>query len=247
MERENVPGLFAQGVEPMLALRAFKDAFPTLNTKADTHAVVQILNQGNQGACQGHMLAQLFAICFWLATGRLELFSRAYAYYKSQVHDGIKGDNGSTLNAGVRVSREGMCLEKDFPYPAEYDPRIPDNLPLNFRLTATRPLRTVEEIDAWEDSGLPFGFGGPWNATANREVIDAYNPNAGGGGHAFTFFGQESNGTSKMINSWGKQWMQDGMSQWTKDSLRKALRHPWVVIIGFSPDAMSFPNQTPIA
>jgi len=103
-QKEDRATLETNGAEPSEALRLFQASFPTFDVTADPLGAVDILDQKNQGACQGHALAMVFSICFFLATGRREAFSRAAGYYLSQRKDGIRGDSGSTLSGGQWVA-----------------------------------------------------------------------------------------------------------------------------------------------
>jgi hypothetical protein len=233
------------GLNPYEASQAFKASFPTFDVSADPLGVVSILNQGQQGSCQGHALAMVFSICFFLATGRKQAFSRAAGYYLSQRKDGIRGDQGSTLNGGQWVATQhGMCLESDWPYPSRYDPTEPANVPYLYKLKMTRPMRTVREVTDWIDSGLPVQTGFAWNDSCSREVVNNWRP--GGGGHSTCFWQRAKSGNVRNINSWGSSWNGDGVHEWTEGSIAAALAHQWTTLVGYAPDEMSFPEQQPI-
>jgi len=92
LDRENFGLLEQNGTDASLVLQRYYETVPQFNTTADPLGVVDILDQGQQGACQGHALATVFSICYFLATGRKAAFSRAAGYYLSQKKDGIRGD-----------------------------------------------------------------------------------------------------------------------------------------------------------
>lgn len=243
--KENIAHLQSTGASPSEALRAFKDSFPIFDTTADPVGAINILNQGQQGACQGHSLAQIFAICFFLATGRKVRFSRAAGYYLAQRYDGIKGDNGSTLSGGQKVATiHGMCLDSDWSYPAQYNPFEPANVPYLYKLKATKPMETVKDVLDWIDAGLPVQTGFAWNNSCSKEIVDNWQP--GGGGHSTCFWQRSKIGNVKNINSWGENWNGDGVHEWTESSIARALKHDWTVMIGYAPDGMSFPDQPPL-
>lgn len=244
LERRNQ--LEIEGNDPMRMREQFKDSFPTFNLTADPLGAIDILNQGNQGACQGHALATIFQICYFLATGRKESFSRAAAYYLSQRFDGIRTDSGSTLSGGQKVATSGLCLEKYWPYPSRYDNREPSGLSYPFKLKVTRPLRTVKEVTDWIDSRLPIQTGVPWNQSCQREVVDNYQALPGSGGHSTVFWLRSQAGNIKMPNSWGRDWCNDGVNEWTESSIDRVLRSRFTVLIGYAPDEMSFPEPTPL-
>lgn len=244
-EEENLGALQSSGGEPVEMLARFRASFPEFNTKANPLGVFDVLNQGNQGSCQGHALAGVFSVCFFLATGRKEAFSRAAGYYLSQRRDNIRGDRGSTLSGGQWVAKEhGMCLEKDWPYPSQYNPREPQGITYPFKIKTSRPMTTVQEVTDWIDSGLPVQIGLMWNDSCSREIVNAWRP--GGGGHSTFFWLRSASGNVRNINSWGRQWNGDGVHEWTEGSIATALRHQFTVMIGYAPDEMSFPEQTPI-
>jgi len=245
VQYEDRSSLEANGLAPSEALAMFQASFPKFDTTADPLGAIDILNQGNQGSCQGHALAMVFSICFFLATGRREAFSRAAGYYLSQRKDGIRGDQGSTLSGGQWVATQnGICLEKEWPYPSRYDPSEPSGINYRFKLKTTRPMRTVKEVTDWIDSGLPVQIGLAWNDSCSHEVVDRWVP--GGGGHSTCFWQRAKSGNVRNINSWGKSWSTDGIHEWTEGSISRALSHQWTVMIGYSPDEMSFPEYGPL-
>ena len=242
LERRNQ--LEIDGHEPEQLLKAFRATFPPTNPEANPLGVFDILNQGNVGSCQGHALAGIFSICYFLATGRREHFSRACGYYIAQRYDGINGDNGSTLSGGNKVATEhGMCLEKDWPYTGRYEPREPTGLNYLYKLKRSKPLRTLELVKEWRDAGLPIQTGMSWGNAADREVVDNWSP--GGGGHSTVFWQRTPGGNTRMLNSWGS-WMADGMNEWSDNAITQLLRHSWTELIGYAPDEMSFPIPDPI-
>lgn len=236
--------LESSGAEPALMLKQYRDSFPTMNLQADPTGAVKVLDQGQQGSCQGHSLAQCFSICFYLATGRYEAFSRACGYYVAQQYDGIRSDSGSTLSGGNKVATQhGMCLEKDWPYPSRYNPAKPTGITFPFKMKVSRPLRTVDEMRNWLDAGLPVQTGIAWNDSCNQEVVD--NWRSGGGGHSTTLWTLSGDKVNN-INSWGRNWNGDGVHKWTWGSIERMLRHEWSTFIGYAPDEMSFPVQEPL-
>lgn len=197
--------------------------------------------------CQGHALAGIFSTCFFLATGRKQAFSRAAAYYLSQRKDGIRGDQGSTLSGGQWVATEnGLCLEKDWPYPKSYNPTEPSGVKYAYKLKTTRPMESMADINDWINSGLPIQIGIAWNNSCNQEVVSNYAASTNSGGHSTFFWLRAKSGNIRNINSWGKDWNGDGVHEWTEASIERALKHRFTVMIGYAPEAMSFPEQDPI-
>ncbi len=247
MDLENREYLEDTGEDSTKLLKAYKEQVPEFNVEADPGKLVRILNQRNQGACQGHSVAMFFSICFFLATGRWLDFSRAAAYYLSQRRDGIRGDRGSTLSGGQWVSTQhGMCLESDWPYPNEYDPTEPPGIKYEYKLKVSKPLKTADEWKAWSDAGLPIAGGLKWNTTCDVEIVNNWQPLRNSGGHATTWWLRRPNGNRPNINSWGAQWNGDGIHEWTMQSIERALKDPFTVFIGYAPDEMMFAPQQPL-
>ncbi len=243
-DHESKPELFFHGQSASETLKAYRDSFPKFDVGANPLGAIDVLNQGNQGACQGHSLASIFTICFFLATGRRQAFSRAAGYYLSQRYDGIRGDNGSTLNGGRRVATEhGMCLESDWQYPSRYNPAEPANVPYLYKLKITKPFTRVADVTAWIDAGLPVQTGFAWNDSCSREIVT--NWRSGGGGHSTVFWQRAKSGNVVMLNSYD-QWNEDGCNEWTEGAIAQALAHEWTTLVGYAPDEMSFPDQKPI-
>lgn len=247
IELERRTALEMHGDEPREMLARMRDEFPAFNTQAMPTDVFDILDQGQQGACQGHALAAIFSICFFLATGRREAFSRACGYYVAQQFDGIRGDTGSTLSAGQKVAMQhGMCLEKDWPYPRSYNPNSkPNGVTFPFKLSVSKPFNSAEEMEEWLQAGLPIQTGISWNNSCNKEIVDNWQA-GGGGGHSTCLWQLRPNGNGVNINSWGSTWNGDGCHEWTWDSIRKMVRHSWSTFIGYAPTRMSFPEQVSV-
>jgi len=242
-EREDYGRLEATGLDAGLVLQRYADTFPEFNATAGGLDVIDILDQGQQGACQGHALATVFSICYFLATGRREAFSRAAGYYMAQKRDGIRGDQGSTLSGGQWVATQhGMCKESDWPYPSRYNPAMPSSAQgtFAFKLQTTKPFRDVDSMLEWLGRGLPIQTGLNWNSSCDQEVVDSYSMR-GGGGHSTVFWQLRPNGNVVNWNSWGRRWSGDGLHEWTPESIARTLQNRWTTYIGYAPDGMSFP------
>ena len=137
----------ANGDDPLELMSRFRDAVPTFNEQIKPDQIIAVVNQGSVGSCQGNALATVFQICYFLATGRFEVFSRAAGYYLAQRKDGIRGDRGSTLSGGRWVATEhGMCLDAKWPYVSKYDPKEPAGIDYPFKLKVSRPFRNADEL-----------------------------------------------------------------------------------------------------
>ncbi len=96
-----------------------------------------VRNQSMKGSCRGHSLAANARFAWVLAAGEIDLdgdgvaneknlqddFSPDYCYYACQQVDGIRGDNGATINAGIKVGLGGIAREIDLPYIVDYAPQ----------------------------------------------------------------------------------------------------------------------------
>ena len=248
---ERLDELNEKGADPVVLLQKFKEDFPKLNTTADPTDILIMLNQGMQGSCQGHALATIFSICFWLTTGRVFAFSRACGYYMAQMYDGLRGDVGSTLNGGRRVATEhGMCLEEDWPYPERYHPTKPARIKFEYKLQSTKPMSSVDDIVNWLNEGLPVQTGVIWDNSCNNEVVDRYdgsNPRTGGHSTVFWLYNATTRKNVRNINSWGEDWNGDGVHDWTIESIERAVDNPNNVFVGYAPDNMSFPDIDPVS
>lgn len=246
IELERKDELEERGLDVELMLRAAEDNVPKFNNNVDPNTLFNILNQGNQGSCQGHSLAMIFTICYYLATGRIKYFSRAAAYYLSQRKDGIRGDRGSTLSGGRWVATEhGLCAEEDWPYPSRYNPREPAGLEYPFKLVASKPIRDIDHAVAWLEMGLPIQDGIIWDNSVSREVSDYY-VGRGGGGHSTVLWSIDDAGNYVRINSWGEQWRGDGCSSNTRDSLKAQLLHRYSSHIAYGWEGMIYPDLNPV-
>ena len=242
IEDENFDDL-EKGEEHVEMLSSFASKVPTFNEQINPTDIVKVVHQGSVGSCQGQALATVFQICFFLATGRREFFSASAGYYLSQRKDNIRGDRGSTLSGGRWVATEhGMCLAKDWPYEAVYDPSEPDGLKYSFKLRVSKPFKKAEDIVEWIKAGLPVQSGVRWGSEMNKEVVKRASKR--GGGHStclWTMRGDDINN----INSWGDSWNGDGIHCWTIDALQEMIDNGGT-FIGYSPERFEYPDQKPI-
>lgn len=244
IEREDREELEAFGVAPKMMLRKVRETLPKFNVQQIPTDLFDPLNQGNQGACQGHSLATVFMICFFLATGRLANFSRAAAYYLSQRKDGIRGDRGSTLNGGRWVATQhGLCFEHQWPYPSRYNPTEPSGISYPFKLVASRPTRDYEEIQEAIDLGLPVQDGIIWDSSVSRTISTNF-VGRGGGGHSTTLWCKQGENTVR-INSWG-MWDGDGCNENTPRSLKQQVEHRYSTHVIYAPEGMVYPELAPL-
>jgi hypothetical protein len=246
IEQENNALLQANGMEPALMLKSAAANFPAFNTNTDPMAIITLLDQANQGACQGFALARMFQICYFLMTGQILDFSAAAAYYLSQRYDGIRGDFGSTLSGGQKVATiHGLCLAKEWAYPSRYYNVEPTPKPnYAFKLVAAKPTKDPGLIREALDLGLPVQDGITWNNEVSQTVCDNYTGRGAGGGHS-TCLWLKKNGNYIRINSWGK-WDGDGCNENTPKALDQQVRLSGNNHVIYAPEGMIYPDTPPI-
>ncbi len=246
IEQENRPALMAGGMEPReLLARAARGLADVPKFNVDTHpfTLFDPLDQEQQGACQGHALALIFAICYWLCTGQVLHFSRAAAYYLSQRRDGIRGDNGSTLSGGQWVATvHGLCLEEHWPYPDRYDPTEPRGIQYPFKLVSAQPTDDPGLVREALDMGLMVQDGIGWNGSVSRTLVTNYV--GGGGGHS-TVLWTKKGPNYRRLNSWG-MWDGDGCNENTPEALDQQVRWRGNTHVIYAPEQMIYPAPLPV-
>lgn len=216
-----------------------------------------IVNQGNIGSCQGQSLADALDYCYTLGShpGEIQL-SRSWAYLYSQDMDGIRGDSGSTLNAGGKVAKQiGICLESSCPYEGSYSQmrtffqsnkeRLMQEAS-QFKLRTEVPLSNYDEIYHFLAARTgPVHIGILWGVPDAWE-IKRYSYS--GGGHAVLLVGYlKVNAWPKpgliLRNSWGTNWGRGGYGLLHPDVVEAMCRGKWNVFIGRS--EMETPRPRP--
>lgn len=244
IEQESHGLLMAQGIDPEWMLERAEESKPTFQVDVDPMTLFEPFNQGNQGSCQGSALANVFQICYFLETGRIIEFSRAAGYYLSQRKDGINGDRGSTLSGGQWVATQhGMCLEKDWPYPKQYNPREPEGISYPYKLVAAQPTSDYELICKARDLGLPVHDGIIWDSSVNRPLSTDYK-GSGGGGHSTVLWTMDGENTRR-LNTWG-YWNGSGCNLNTPRSLKQQVEHRYSSHVIYAPAGMIYPEQEPV-
>lgn len=209
----------------------------------------KVENQGQQGACQGHALTSCAEMCFNIATGQVQQFSRQAAYIWTQNKDGIRGDRGSTITGGEWVAKNvGFCLESLWPYQARYVIRPPSSSMEACKADAAkRRIRTTSAMKSYDDcfKWLSAGLGGVelgiiWNASMHgKGVIESYNPSGRGGGHAVAFLGYSARKDAKgrkflwLANSWGS-WGNKGYAEVAPAAVDAMFASKYTVMRGLS-------------
>jgi C1A family cysteine protease len=236
--------------EPVMAMRGHYEEIAI-----DPRKFMKVENQGRVGSCQGQSISSCVEWCYAIATGGEKIqLSRAYGYYETQRIDGISGDNGSTIQSGIKLATEyGICREELWTYSGQYDPRRPKPIEelradaANYKIGKTYRLTTYESIRTFLGSGQgAVSLGITWNSSVDAGIVNNYS-GAQGGGHAISLYTiserKDSSGRPFlwMMNSWGTQWGQSGWSEWSPSAVEQMLRGRWSVFVGVS----DMPNVKP--
>lgn len=200
-----------------------------------------VLNQGQEGSCNGYSVRAVACVNHLLATGGdFREFSGDGAYYACQRIDGISGDNGSTITGGLKLQRDiGVMTAADFPMTPTYDPRrLPTNykeLSAPYRVAKAVVLRSIRDIEEW----LGRGYGGVWWGCRWGFTFDGRGNvtrwSRTGGGHATAIFG--FNRREKWfdgLNSWGSTWQGQGWYRLPYSIFEQVLADEYTVIAGAS-------------
>ncbi len=196
----------------------------TLPESANIASWCQIEDQMQQGSCQGNARTSAEEVAIYRQTeGQVIQLSRQFAYITSQKVDGIRGDNGSTMEGGAKASQTvGSCLETLAPYTGKYyttfSQEAYDNA-AEHKLTRRVRLENYDQVLRWQ----VWGVGGcvigiSWNSSMepnDQGRIESYRQ--GGGGHALGLLDwtrkyTDSSGRPylQMFNSWSKRWGFEG-------------------------------------
>jgi len=235
---------------PVLAMKGSYN-----EVRFDPRKVLKVENQGQVGACQGHSISSCCEWSYIIATGDTTLqLSRAYGYYESQRIDNIRGDNGSTIQAGIKLATNvGIPREDLWKYTGRYDPKRPSNWneilkdAEKYKIGSTYKLTTYDGIRTFLGSGQGgVNLGITWNSSVDKNIVTSFNGN-GGGGHAISLYSLSERIDSDnrpyvfMMNSWGSSWQGDGWAEWSPDALTQMLRSRNSVFVGVS----DMPNVKP--
>lgn len=244
----------------------------------------RIRNQANQGSCRGHSLAANARYCARAAAGELDLdgdgivdeikdddFSPQWCYVQSQKQNNIRGDNGATIDGGIKVGLDlGIAREAVWPYPnpVRYDTNIPagamqDAQKFKFaRYTKFDPgdFQSVKTWLATGQGGIDWGKSWPLPFLDNCLVDGAINDRVSLGGHATAILGYIKAGTLLRelpnlsrylkdeaadifigVNSHGTGAQHKGFYYLTERGLAACMRHKWTEVIGWSD--MSVPRK----
>lgn len=179
---------------------------------------LQPKNQGNTNACVGCSIAQaLRAVLLNMKLPCPELSDMAI-YRGARNLDGNNDDQGTYLRSGVRaVQAVGAPAEAYWPHnEAKINAQIPFSAAhAGFDRSGLRHYYRVSSVDEVRRA-LSAGFGvvGGWTIAQSFEDWNGKGiaPNTGRtmGGHALPILSYDSDGTFRLLNSWGSGWGEHG-------------------------------------
>jgi hypothetical protein len=253
IELEDRAGLQATQTEPKMM--NFSDLPVSVDPRKSSlyaNGWMASVSQLSIGACQGNALAACMEYCYPLVSGdKIEEFSRMHAYIASQIHDGIRGDSGSTLSGGTKAGREGICRESVGPYPSRYPgwgyiTQAMKDDGKNYQIKSHSILKSADDVKQYIGSGIGIvQIGIAWNSTMTPDAngcIRSWRP--GGGGHSVVIAGyapdseigvQSSSGYwFLLLNSWGRSWGKNGWAYVDPRAVNQMIGHSWSTFIGRS-------------
>ncbi len=234
------------------ALPAYGDAAYTATIPAEFLPTwIQIEDQGQIGSCAGNSLTSCGEICERNEHGGklYRQFSRMAAYQIGKKRDGIRGDNGMTIDSGVWYgTQHGFSLESDYPYPSP--PVYPgDNIPPQafgkvFKIESGRLVRDYDPFMQWLTTNQgPIYIGMRWTkwCDADKNYITTFlgpqRNDRHGGGHAVFFYGWTTqNGVKCPIlwNSWSRKWGNMGRKAVFPTAIKEMLADKITTCIAFT-------------
>lgn len=258
----NQPGGWRVDVEDWDFLNSRQDESPVLAMRGsykevtlDPRVVMHIENQGSVGSCQGHSISSCCEWVYMIATGDTKIaLSRAYGYYESQRIDNIRGDSGSTIQAGIKLATTvGIPREELWTYSGKYNQARPANWDEilkdaeNYKIGSTYKMTTYDGMRTFLGSGQgAIHLGITWNGSVDKPVVSSYS-GAGGGGHSIGLYALSDRKDNSgrpwlfMQNSWGSQWGQSGWAEWSPDAITQMLQSRNSIFVGVS----DMPNVKP--
>ena len=238
--------------------RGLQDVFPTneeIHLFLPTYGKAGlVLDQGQEGACTGFGLACVVNYLRWRKSGRaaaLESVSPRMLYNFARRYDEYAGEDyeGSSCRGALKGwFNHGVCLESDWPYGGDAQPRYgyaqranATTLGVYYRVdrkSITDMQAAIQEVgavfasafthDGWNQ--LPGTRSAPSDHGALAVVPFDGRPSETAG-HAFALVG--FNGLGFVIqNSWGRQWGSGGFAVLTYADWLANCMDAWIVAMG---------------
>jgi hypothetical protein len=186
---------------------------------------------------------------YHISTGQVTQFSPLFAYLMTQRIDGIRGDQGSTIDGGRRCTMEfGACPLEVCPYPnpVHYTTNIPDgaaDAASKFKIRSYTMIKSYQDGQTFLSSGqggIEIGISWPdeWMDTQG-ETLESFRP--GNGGHSVCFLGYSRRTDNNrehywwLANSWGPdKWGDSGWMEVSPACVRQMLQNRDTVMVGLS-------------
>lgn len=214
--------------------------------------LLKIEDQGQQGSCTGHAGTSVLEVLNYIKTKAWEQFCRQWLYIQGQKIDGIRGDQGATIEGVVKAMQKvGICREELSPYNGQYY----TNFPAACSAEALKHLLAgqVTEITSAQmaDDYLRSGTGGIYfGCDCVKTVMDSKGrvetfsgPSAGG--HAMCFLSMDGDDFDGP-QSWGEQAGDHGWNMWSRRATETMIHHPNSVVLGIT-DLQQYGEQRDVS
>lgn len=217
----------------------------------DPRKAVRHDKQFDMGSCAGFSLTNNGEYLWNIATGHTvysdeRQFSQLFAYLETQRVDGLLGsDSGSTIEGGIRISKEvGFLRYEELPYKTPY-PRNARTLITQemrqkasaFKIRSHSVLRTYDDCFRYLASGVgSLHTGTIWNNSfyGRNGVLESVSM-VNGGGHATAILGYSKRKDSQNRNYlWRLNSHNDSYTEIAPRVIDELLRHRWTVFVGVS-------------
>lgn len=214
---------------------------------SDPTAIVQTEDQGQMNSCGGHGGSTALERVEFLETGQQVQLSRMWVYVRGQQIDGIRGDRGMTISAGVRVMMsQGVCTEATHPYPRSYTTSIPSGAAEEAKtrtIGASVRIRTYDQMQTFLGGNMGAVYGGcQWtSAMANPRngVVERFQAGRGGG-HAWAMVALSPRVDSQfrhyiwLANSHSVRYGNRGFAEISPVACQEMLQHNFTDLVGIS-------------
>ena len=201
---------------------------------------LKIEDQQQQGSCTGHAGTSSLEVLNWIKTKTWEQFCRQWLYIQGQKIDGIRGDQGATIEGVVRAMRSvGICREELSPYNGQYYTQFPaecateskQHLLLGLVTTITSAEMAADYLRSGTGA-IYFGCDCVKTIMESKGRIDSFS-GASAGGHAMCWVAMDGDDFD-MPQSWGEQYGEKGWAMWSKKAASTMIAHPNSVVLGIT-------------
>lgn len=218
-----------------------------LQPVSDPTSIVQTEDQGQMNSCGGHGGSTAIERVEFLETGRQVQLSRMWVYIRGQQIDGIRGDRGMTISAGVRLLQgQGVCTESTYPYPRSYTTNIPSGASEEAekrKIGSSVRIRTYDQMQTFLGGNMGAVYGGcQWtSAMANPQngVVERFRPGRGLG-HAWAIVALSPRTDSQgrhyvwLANSHSVRYGNRGFAELSPTCCTEMLQHNFTDLVGLS-------------